>query len=123
MAELKLALPWIWGRRVMSISIGGGTPSLFSAGAIAKLLSGVRARVPLLPDAEVTLEANPGTFERMKFAGYSGAGVTRLSLGIQSFDARHLKALGRVHDADEARYAAESALTIFENTNFDIMYA
>jgi oxygen-independent coproporphyrinogen-3 oxidase len=122
-ADLEYALPSIWGRKVMSIFIGGGTPSLFSAGAIAKLLSGVRARVPLLPDAEITLEANPGTFERMKFAGYYAAGVTRLSLGIQSFDARHLKALGRVHDADEARYAAESALTIFDNTNFDLMYA
>jgi oxygen-independent coproporphyrinogen-3 oxidase len=122
-ADLELALPSIWGRRVMSIFIGGGTPSLFSAAAIDRLLAAVRARVPLTPGAEVTLEANPGTFEREKFAGFRGAGITRLSLGIQSFEPKHLVALGRVHDADEARRAAHAALAIFGNVNFDLMYA
>jgi oxygen-independent coproporphyrinogen-3 oxidase len=121
--DLELALPSIWGRKVLSVFIGGGTPSLFSAASIDKLLSGIRARVPLYPDAEVTLEANPGTFEREKFAGYYGAGVNRLSIGVQSFDPRHLEALGRVHDADEARRAVEAAMMIFETVNLDLMYA
>jgi oxygen-independent coproporphyrinogen-3 oxidase len=121
--DLELALPAIWARPVVSVFIGGGTPSLFSAGAVDRLLAGIRARVPLSPHAEVTLEANPGTFEREKFAGYRAAGINRLSLGIQSFDAGHLAALGRVHDADEARRAAEAALSIFGNVNFDLMYA
>jgi oxygen-independent coproporphyrinogen-3 oxidase len=123
MADLEFALPSIWGRRVFSIFIGGGTPSLFSVAAIDSLLAGIRARVPLAPDAEITLEANPGTFEREKFAGYRQAGVNRLSLGVQSFNPAHLSALGRVHDADEARRAAEAALAIFGNVNFDLMYA
>jgi len=123
LADLEFALPSIWGRRIVSVFIGGGTPSLFSADAIDRLLAGVRARVPLSPDAEVTLEANPGTFEREKFAGYRAAGVNRLSLGIQSFDPKHLAALGRAHDADEARRAADAALSIFGNVNFDLMYA
>jgi len=122
-ADLELALPSIWGRRVFSVFIGGGTPSLFSAAAIDRLLAAIRARVPLEPGAEVTLEANPGTFEREKFAGYRDAGVNRLSLGIQSFDPQHLKNIGRVHDADEARRAADAALAIFGNVNFDLMYA
>jgi oxygen-independent coproporphyrinogen-3 oxidase len=121
--DLELALPSIWGRKVVSVFIGGGTPSVFSAGSIDTLLGAIRARVPLVPDAEVTLEANPGTFERAKFAGFFAAGVNRLSLGIQSFNAKHLAAIGRIHDADEARRAAESALTIFGNVNFDLMYA
>jgi oxygen-independent coproporphyrinogen-3 oxidase len=87
------------------------------------LLAGIRARVALAPDAEVTLEANPGTFERDKFSGFRSAGVNRLSLGIQSFDPKHLKVLGRIHDEREARAAAEAALTIFGNVNFDLMYA
>ena len=122
-ADLELALPSIWSRRVFSVFIGGGTPSLFSAAAIDRLLAAIRARVPLEPGAEVTLEANPGTFEREKFAGYRDAGVNRLSLGIQSFDPQHLKDIGRVHDADEARRAADAALVIFGNVNFDLMYA
>jgi putative oxygen-independent coproporphyrinogen III oxidase len=122
-ADLEFALPSIWGRRLVTVFIGGGTPSLFSAAAIDRLLAEIRARVPLSPDAEVTLEANPGTFERAKFAGFRAAGVNRLSLGVQSFDPAHLQALGRVHDADEARRAAEAALTIFGNVNFDLMYA
>jgi len=122
-ADLELALPSIWGRKVFSVFIGGGTPSLFSAAVIDRLLAAIRARVPLIPDAEVTLEANPGTFERAKFAGFFAAGVNRLSLGVQSFDSKHLAAIGRVHDADEARRAAEAALTIFGNVNFDLMYA
>ena len=123
LADLEYALPQIWGRKVVSIFIGGGTPSLFAAASIDRLLAGIRARLPLLPDAEVTLEANPGTFERQKFADFFAAGVNRLSLGIQSFDPVQLKALGRVHDADEARRAAEAALMIFGNVNFDLMYA
>jgi putative oxygen-independent coproporphyrinogen III oxidase len=122
-ADLEFSLPSIWGRRVGTVFIGGGTPSLFSAGAIDRLLAGVRARVQLAPDAEITLEANPGTFEREKFAGFRSAGVNRLSLGIQSFDPKHLLALGRIHAADEAREAAEAALTLFDNVNFDLMYA
>ncbi len=121
--DLELALPKVWGRRVVSVFLGGGTPSLFSAAAIDRLLAGIRARVPLVAGAEVTLEANPGTFERQKFAGYFAAGVNRLSLGIQSFDPVKLRALGRVHDGDEARRAAEAALMIFGNVNFDLMYA
>jgi oxygen-independent coproporphyrinogen-3 oxidase len=121
--DLEAALPGIWGRKVGTMFIGGGTPSLFSAASIERLLSAVRARVPLSPDAEVTLEANPGTFERAKFAGFFAAGVNRLSLGVQSFDDRFLRALGRVHGADEARRAAEAALTIFGNVNLDLMFA
>ena len=123
LADLESALPQVWGRRVGTVFIGGGTPSLFSAAAIDRLLAGIRARLPLRADAEVTLEANPGTFEREKFAGFFAAGVNRLSLGIQSFDPRHLAALGRIHDADEARRAVEAAMMIFGNVNLDLMFA
>jgi oxygen-independent coproporphyrinogen-3 oxidase len=123
LADLETALPSVWGRKLHTVFIGGGTPSLFSAAAIDTLLAGVRARLPMLPDAEVTLEANPGTFERDKFAGFFAAGVNRLSLGVQSFDAAKLAALGRVHDADEARRAAEAAMMIFGNVNLDLMFA
>ena len=122
-ADLERALPHVWGRKVVSVFFGGGTPSLFSAASIDALLAGIRARLPLLADAEVTLEANPGTFERGKFAGFFAAGVTRLSLGIQSFDPRHLRALGRIHDGDEARRAAEAGMMIFANVNLDLMFA
>ena len=122
-ADVETALPSVWGRKVGSVFIGGGTPSLFSAAAIERLMSALRARLALLPDAEITLEANPGTFERDKFAGFFAAGVNRLSLGVQSFDDRFLRALGRVHDADEARRAIESALMIFGNVNLDLMFA
>jgi oxygen-independent coproporphyrinogen-3 oxidase len=122
-ADLESSLPAIWGRKVTTVFIGGGTPSLFSAAAIDRLLAGIRARLPLSPDAEVTLEANPGTFERARFAGFKAAGVNRLSLGIQSFDDAHLRALGRIHDAREARAAVEAALAIFGNVNLDLMYA
>jgi putative oxygen-independent coproporphyrinogen III oxidase len=121
--DLESALPSIWGRRIVSVFFGGGTPSLFSAAAIDRMLAAIRARVPLAPDAEVTLEANPGTFERQKFAGFKTAGVNRLSLGVQSFNPRHLVALGRVHDEGEARTAAAAALEIFDNVNLDLMYA
>jgi oxygen-independent coproporphyrinogen-3 oxidase len=123
MADLEFALPSIWGRRVGSVFFGGGTPSLFSAKAIDRSLAGIRARVNVAPDAEITLEANPGTFEQEKFAGFREAGVNRLSVGVQSFDPRHLRALGRVHDEREAHAAAAAALAIFDNVNLDLMYA
>jgi oxygen-independent coproporphyrinogen-3 oxidase len=122
-ADLEFALPSIWGRRFASVFFGGGTPSLFSPEAIDRILAAVRARVPLAPDAEITLEANPGTFEQAKFAGFKAAGVNRLSLGVQSFNPIHLRALGRVHDEREARTAAAAALEIFGNVNLDLMYA
>jgi oxygen-independent coproporphyrinogen-3 oxidase len=121
-ADLERALPSIWGRSVISVFIGGGTPSLFSPDAIDRFLAAVRARVRLAPEAEVTMEANPGTFERAKFEGFRAAGVNRLSIGVQSFDARHLAALGRIHDADEARDAARAAVAIFGNVNLDMMF-
>src|SRR5579872_2665628 len=102
MADLESALPSIWGRKLATIFFGGGTPSLFSAEAIDAILAGVRARIPAPPGIEITLEANPGTFEAQKFAGFRDAGINRLSIGIQSFDREHLKALGRVHDDAEA---------------------
>jgi len=122
-ADLEFSLPSIWGRRVSTIFFGGGTPSLFSAESVDRVLAGIRARVQVAPDAEITLEANPGTFEQEKFAAFRAAGINRLSLGIQSFDPRHLKALGRVHDEREAHAAASAALAIFDNLNLDLMYA
>ena len=121
--DLEQALPAVWGRRFYSIFFGGGTPSLFSAHAIDALLSAFRARLALAPECEITLEANPGTFEVEKFRDFGSAGVNRLSVGIQSFDARHLKALGRIHDDAEARRAVEIALHCFDNVNLDLMYA
>ena len=122
LADLEQALPSVWGRRVYSVFFGGGTPSLFSAQSIDAVLAAVRARLPLSPDAEVTLEANPGTVEAGKFREFRAAGVNRLSIGIQSFDPRHLKALGRIHDEREARAAIEFAQASFENFNLDLMY-
>jgi putative oxygen-independent coproporphyrinogen III oxidase len=121
--DLEQALPLIWGRRVHSIFFGGGTPSILSPKAIADILSAVRARVPLAYETEVTLEANPGTVDESRFTGFRDAGVNRLSLGIQSFNSRHLAALGRIHDERQARSAAEAALKIFERVNLDLMYA
>ncbi len=120
--DLELALPQIWGRPVYSVFIGGGTPSLLSAQAVGKILDAVRMLLPLDMNAEVTLEANPGTVEAEKFAGFRDAGVNRLSLGIQSFNDAHLKALGRIHSADEARRAVEIAQQHFDNINLDLMY-
>ena len=120
--DLELALPQIWGRPVYSVFIGGGTPSLLSAQAIGKILAALRMLLPLDMNAEVTLEANPGTVEAEKFAGFRDAGVNRLSLGIQSFNDVHLKALGRIHNADEARRAVEIAQQHFDNINLDLMY-
>jgi putative oxygen-independent coproporphyrinogen III oxidase len=121
-ADLEGLLPSVWGRKLRSVFIGGGTPSLFAPESIDRLLSAVRARVPLEPDAEVTLEANPGTAEAGRLRGYREAGVNRVSLGIQSFDDAKLKALGRIHSAHEARRAIEMALATFNNVNLDLMY-
>ena len=122
-ADLESALPLVWGREVHSIFIGGGTPSLFSPEGIDRLLSDIRARVKLVADAEVTLEANPGTFEKDRFKAFRAAGVTRLSVGVQSFDDAHLRALGRVHDSRQAIAAVEEAAASFETFNLDLMYA
>jgi oxygen-independent coproporphyrinogen-3 oxidase len=107
LTDLETALPSIWGRKFSSIFFGGGTPSLFSPAGIDAILAGVRARMPVPPGIEITLEANPGTFEAQKFADFKGAGINRLSIGIQSFNAGHLRALGRVHDNGEAHRAVE----------------
>ena len=121
--DLEAALPFIWGRRIHSIFIGGGTPSLFSPEGIDRLLADIRARLPLEPGLEITLEANPGTFERDRFRAYRAAGVTRLSVGVQSFDDDKLKALGRVHDSAQAIAAVEEASEAFDTFNLDLMYA
>jgi oxygen-independent coproporphyrinogen-3 oxidase len=121
--DLEDALPFVWGRRVHSVFIGGGTPSLFAPATIERLVAAIRARVPLAPGCEVTLEANPGTFERERFRGYAEAGVTRLSIGVQSFDDAKLAALGRVHDAAQARVAIAEAKAAFATFNVDLMYA
>ena len=120
--DLEAILPSVWGRRLGSVFIGGGTPSLFSPEAIDELLAAVRARLPLEPGAEVTLEANPGTVEAARFAGFRAAGVNRISLGVQSFDDRKLSALGRIHSAAEARRGIDAALASFDNVNVDLMY-
>jgi putative oxygen-independent coproporphyrinogen III oxidase len=122
-ADLDAALPSIWGRTVHTIFIGGGTPSLFSPDAIDRLIGDLRARLKLAPDCEISLEANPGTFERDRFRAYRAAGVTRLSVGVQSFNDTHLKALGRVHDRAQAIAAVEEAASAFDTFNLDLMYA
>ena len=122
-ADLEQATPHIWGRKIRSVFFGGGTPSLFSAESIHKILSHVRMLTPLEYEAEITLEANPGTVDTAHFAGYKEAGVNRISLGIQSFDDRYLNALGRIHDKNQAIQAAELALKTFDCVNLDVMYA
>jgi len=121
--DLERALPDIWGRWVHTVFFGGGTPSLFSPEGIDRILTGVRTLTQLLPGAEITLEANPGTVEAARLKGFREAGVTRVSLGIQSFNPRHLQALGRIHDDSEARRAAELAATHFDTFNLDLMFA
>ena len=122
-SDLESALPSIWGRPVHTVFFGGGTPSLLSADAIDRLLAAIRARVTLLPGAEITLEANPGTVEAARFAGFRAAGVNRLSVGVQSLNPKHLRALGRIHDAQQARDAIETAQACFDSINVDLMYA
>lgn len=122
-ADLEASLPLVWGRRFVSVFIGGGTPSLFAPEQIDRLLAAIRARVPLEPGCEVTLEANPGTFERDRFRAFRAAGITRLSVGVQTFDDRALQAIGRVHDAAQARAAVAEAAASFDTWNLDLMYA
>ncbi len=122
-ADLDASLPLIWGRSVQSVFIGGGTPSLFSPQGIERLLADLRARLRWVADAEVTLEANPGTFEKDRFKAFRQAGVTRLSVGVQSFDDRFLKPLGRVHDGAQAMAAVAEAAECFDTFNIDLMYA
>ena len=122
--DLEQDLPLVWGRRVSSVFIGGGTPSLLSPQAFERLLSGVRALLPLAPEAEITLEANPGTVEQSRFSGFRSAGINRLSLGIQSFSDQYLTALGRIHDSQTAIAAVQAAQAAgFTNINPDVMFA
>lgn len=123
MADLEAALPLVWGRTIHSVFIGGGTPSLFSPESIDRLISDLRSRLRLEARCEITLEANPGTFERDRFKAFRAAGVTRLSVGVQSFNDAHLLALGRVHDRAQALAAVEEAAHAFDTFNLDIMYA
>ena len=121
-SDVESLLPSVWGRRIVSVFIGGGTPSLFSPEAIDTLLSAVRARLVLEPDAEITLEANPGTVEAARFRGFRDAGVNRISVGVQSFDDAMLAKLGRIHGEHEARRAVDAALEAVGNVNLDLMY-
>ncbi len=121
--DLDQDLPRVTGRRVETVFFGGGTPSLFKPESIARILNGIRRHVSVAADAEITLEANPGTVERGRFAEYQAAGITRLSIGVQSFNTRHLETLGRIHSADEAIRAAEEAYAAgLTNFNLDLMY-
>ena len=120
-SDLEFALPSVWGRSVHSVFIGGGTPSLLSARAVDRLLSAIRARLALAPDAEVTMEANPGTVEAARFRAFRQAGVNRLSLGVQSLNPRHLQALGRIHDRQQALDAMAAAVDAFDNVNVDLI--
>ena len=122
-ADLEQSLPLVWGRRIVSVFIGGGTPSLMSAQGLDRMMSDVRSLLPLEAGAEITMEANPGTFEAEKFRSYAASGINRLSIGIQSFNSRHLQALGRIHDGEQARHAIEIAQHSFGNFNLDLMYA
>ncbi len=121
--DLQHALPKVWGRRIHTIFIGGGTPSLLSPEGLDQLLSDIRTLLPVNADAEITMEANPGTFEIEKFKSFAGSGVNRISLGIQSFDDEKLKALGRIHGGNDARTAIAAAVEIFDQVNIDLMYA
>ncbi|WP_137171701.1 radical SAM family heme chaperone HemW [Massilia sp. HP4] len=121
--DLEQSLPLIWGRKIHTVFIGGGTPSLMSAAGLDRLMSDLRTLLPLDLDAEITMEANPGTFEAERFKSYRESGINRLSIGIQSFNPAHLKALGRIHDGDEALRAVEIAKSTFDNFNLDLMYA
>ncbi len=122
-ADLESTLPSVWGRPIQTVFIGGGTPSLFAPESIDRLLADVRMLHRLAPDAEVTMEANPGTFEAARFRAYREAGVTRLSIGVQSFDDALLARIGRVHDGAQARAAAETAAAHYPTFNLDLMYA
>lgn len=123
LADLEQDVPRVWGRRISSIFIGGGTPSLLGTEALERLLSGVRARLPLLPNAEITLEVNPGATERGQFAELRALGINRLSIGVQSFNNQHLQTLGRIHERKEAFAAAEAAHAAgFDNFNLDLMF-
>ena len=121
-ADLETEIPNTWGRQVHSIFIGGGTPSLLSVAGMDQLLCAVRARINLEPDAEITIEANPGSVEVEKLAGFAKAGINRISLGIQSFQDEQLKALGRIHNGKQAKQAVQIALTHFKSVNLDLMY-
>jgi putative oxygen-independent coproporphyrinogen III oxidase len=122
-ADLEQSLPLIWGRKIHTVFIGGGTPSLMSAAGLDRLMSDIRTLLPLDLDAEITMEANPGTFEAEKFKAFRASGINRLSIGIQSFNSKHLQALGRIHDAEEAIRAVGIAHANFDNFNLDLMYA
>jgi len=121
--DLEQSLPLIWGRKIHTVFIGGGTPSLISAAGLDRLMSDLRTLLPLELDAEITMEANPGTFEAERFKSYRESGINRLSIGIQSFNAAHLEKLGRIHDGNEALRAVEIAHNTFDNFNLDLMYA
>jgi len=123
LADLEQELPAVWGRTVETVFIGGGTPSLISPAALDRLLAAIRARLHVKPGAEITLEANPGTVDQAKFAGFREAGITRLSLGIQSFQPVLLKNIGRIHDNSEALAAFGAARRAgFDNINLDLMF-
>ena len=122
-ADIEQVLPDIWGRQVHTVFIGGGTPSLLSASAVDKLMAMLRAHFNIWPDAEVTLEANPGTAEAERFKSYAASGINRISLGVQTFNNAHLQRLGRVHDGDQARRAIDMAISAVNRVNLDLMFA
>jgi len=122
-ADIEQVLPDIWGRQIHTVFIGGGTPSLLSAQAVDQLMAMLRSHFNLWPDAEVSLEANPGAAEADRFKSYAASGVNRISLGIQTFNDEHLKQLGRIHDSDQARRAAHIATECFDRVNLDLMFA